>query len=117
MELIDIELYKNNNLYLKKTNVTAKYNNNNIIEYIDDVNTKIEITDKNILFQRSNDEYEFKLLLNKDNSTCTYKLKKEDIIFDIKVNSATYKIDENTLEIIYDIETDDTLNKLIIVKK
>ena len=75
MELIDIELYKNNNLYLKKTNVTAKYNNN-IIEYIDDVNTKIEITDKNILFQRSNDEYEFKLLLNQDNNTCTYKLKK-----------------------------------------
>ena len=33
MELIDIELYKNNNLYLKKTNVTAKYNNN-IIEYM-----------------------------------------------------------------------------------
>lgn len=116
MELIDIELYKNNNLYLKKTNVTAKYNKN-IIEYIDDVNTKIEITDKNILFQRSNDEYEFKLLLNQDNNTCTYKLKKEDIIFDIKVNSATYKIDEKTLEIIYDIETDDTLNKLIIVKK
>lgn len=116
MELIDIELYKNNNLYLKKTNVTAKYNNN-IIEYIDDVNTKIEKTDKNILFQRSNDEYEFKLLLNQDNNTCTYKLKKEDIIFDIKVNSATYKIDEKTLEIIYDIETDDTLNKLIIVKK
>lgn len=116
MELIDIELYKNNNLYLKKTNVTAKYNKN-IIEYIDDVNTKIEITDKNILFQRSNDEYEFKLLLNQDNNTCTYKLKKEDIIFDIKVNSATYKIDENTLEIIYDIETDATLNKLIIVKK
>ena len=113
MELIDIELYKNNNLYLKKTNVTAKYNNN----IIDDVNTKIEITDKNILFQRSNDEYEFKLLLNQDNNTCTYKLKKEDIIFDIKVNSATYKIDEKTLEIIYDIETDDTLNKLIIVKK
>lgn len=116
MELIDIELYKNNNLYLKKTNVTAKYNNN-IIDYKDDVNTKIEITDKNILFQRSNDEYEFKLLLNQDNNTCTYKLKKEDIIFDIKVNYATSKIDENTLEIIYDIETDDTLNKLIIVKK
>ena len=73
MELIDIELYKNNNLYLKKTNVTAKYNNN-IIDYKDDVNTKIEITDKNILFQRSNDEYEFKLLLNQDNNTCTYKL-------------------------------------------
>lgn len=117
MQFINVSLYKNDDLLKKNENIKATYNEqNNTISYKDEVLTKIILNKDNLIFKRSNDEYEFILKIHNKKHNCTYKLKQENIIFDIKVYNASYKINDNQIEIKYKIETDEAQNKIIIVK-
>lgn len=105
--------YKNNNIEKEISNIIKK--NNTYIIQDEDINMNI-IIDSELILTRENDEFSFKLIIGLENK-CIYKLKKYDLIYDIKVIDASYNILDNKIEINYHIESDDAFNKIEIVNE
>ena len=113
---IDIELYKDNDLVKKTTNIqVTKLNDKNAFMFEDEVLTKLDYNDNYLELIRESDEYQFSLRIGVS-PNCSYILKNEDMVFNIKCDYSTYKITDRTIEITYKIETDDKENKVIILK-
>ena len=113
---INVKLYKNNRLVKTNNNLKVIYNIlSNSFTYFEEVVNKITITDDYLLFKRSNSDYEFNLKIC-NIPQCFYKLKKENVIFDIKCESASYVLNDNEIKIIYKIETSPEEIMIIITK-
>ncbi len=116
LDLAKVTLYKDDEKVYENKNIQVKYNKlANTISYMDDVLTKIIFENQALIFKRIDDEYEFSLEI-RENNLCNIYLKKEDITLDIEVEKAHYKREKDYLEIVYKIESDDALNKVVIVK-
>ena len=109
---INIKLFKNNEIILDK-NVDFKKEFDKILFEIDEMKCLIEIKDNKLLCQRENEDYKFNLSIG-DNNKCDIYLKKEDALFDIEVDDATFYKEDNKIIIYYMIESLDEANKVEI---
>ncbi len=115
--LVDVQLYKGPTLIKESKNLKAIHNKEtNCISFMFEGLNKVILEEEKLMFQRSNEEYEFTLHI-KEESECNFKLIEQDVTFDIIVDTASYKREENKLIINYKIETNDDELCLIIVKK
>jgi len=71
---------------------------------LDNILNSIYITDR-LIFKRKSDEYEFLLQIGKK-SCCTLKLIQENKEFDINIKFAEYEINENEINISYELDMD-----------
>ncbi len=103
--------YKNDKL-VKDPLVTKS---NDLSFYITDDDVKMIISLKpEVTIIRENEEYYFKLDIT--NNTCIYKLKRYNLCYDIDILKNEYREDDNEVEIIYRLNTDEDINKIIIKK-
>lgn len=108
IKIVDIYLYKNNKLANKYGKVRCLQKKDTISFKIDEAKMTIS---PNFLI-RENEDFEFKLdIINKKS---TYLLKSQNILYDIMVNEAKYLKESKGIIINYNIETDDSTNKIII---
>ena len=113
---IEVTLFKDDVKVYENKNVKGQYNKaDQTLTYWDEVLTKITINEQELIFARIDDEYKFSLKIGQTNS-CDIYLQKEDLLLNIEVEKALYNRGENYIEIIYKIESDDALNKVVIVK-
>ncbi len=116
--LIDVILYKNDEICLKYNRINAieeKIDNNIFIKYkTDDINNEINIFDNNCIFIRESDEFEFKL--DTIENEATYLLKETNTKLDIKIDNIDFKLKGENIHLIYQLETDDCQNKIEIIK-
>jgi len=104
---INIRLYKNNKLHQEYNNIKS-ISNNKLHFIIDNVHTSISDS----IFQRENEEYLFRIDLNK--KIATYLLKSSNINYDIKVEESIINRRDNQIIIEYKIETEEDKIKIII---
>ena len=83
-------------------------NNNNYSFKLDDY--KMIINDRS--FERENADYKLKIDIQEQ--TCLLHLKEKNLQYDIGVEKIEYNKDNNRIELIYKIETDELENKIII---
>lgn len=108
--LLDITLWKDNEIVFEKKDVDA-INEEMIITFnIDNMYHEIDLKTKK--FKRENDEFTF--LLDFENKLCTYELKDPHAMFDIIVDDSTFEIGKHQITMEYAIETDDQKNKINI---
>lgn len=116
--LIDMKLSKDNKVFydLKdiKATIDSKEKNEVISFEVENIKNTYEIYDDGCILYRENDEFEFKLNTIKKEST--YLLKEVDNKFDINVEKCEYKKKGNQIIIEYKLETDETTNKIEIIK-
>ena len=112
MVYINIKLLKNNEI-IKDDTVDYKKDNNKILFEVDEMNCFIEENDKELVFQRENNDYCFNLVIG-ENNICNIKLKKEQIDFPIQVEDASYDKIDNKIIIYYMIESLDEANTIEI---
>lgn len=104
---INIKLYKDNELTQEYKNINSIYNET-ISFNIDNTHTKITNTN----FIRENDEYIFNIdLIQKE---AYYILKEKNIKLDIEVYESSINRKEEIIEIIYKIETEEPVTKILI---
>lgn len=108
IKLINIRLYKGNQIEYEKNNIKSIINDENISFIVDDVKTTLNKDS----FIRETDDYKFIIDINKKESL--YTLKKQNMSFDIEVESVSYINKEKEIELTYKISTEDELFKLII---
>ena len=114
---VNIQLYKDDIITKESPNIKAHFSTNgNVINFVDDVLTKVTINKDELSFERIGNDYHFILKIGKDENLCTYKLIKKDMLFNINCSYARFKHNKNVIEIIYKIETDEAENKVIISK-
>ena len=114
---IDLTLYANDKKIKENKNIKMHYNKKDkALSFMDDVLTKINIEEDELIFKRICDEYEFCLKIKEENE-CYFTLKNEEKTFAISVDKAVFSIDENGIIINYKIKTDEEEKKVIIVKK
>ncbi len=110
--IIDLKLYKNDQLIKEYKEIKALEKEDTILFFIEDVKTSVSKKE----FIRENKEYQFKIDFR--TNTCTYLLKENNTLFDINVEKKTsYKKDQNKITIIYKIETEEELIRVEIERK
>lgn len=107
---LNFKLYKEDNLVLEQKNISYEKEKDRIIFQIENMNHIIDLDQKTL--ERFNDEFHFYLNVAKEE--CTYELKSHQAVFDIIVEQAFFEVQENGLEILYVIETDDYKNRIFI---
>lgn len=114
---IDLTLYANGKKIRENKNIKTHYNKKeNTLSFMDDVLTKINIKEDELIFKRICDEYEFYLKIKEENE-CYFTLKNEKKTFAVSVDKAIFNLDKNGIIINYKIETDEEEKRVIIVKK
>jgi len=103
----NIKIYNNDKLIKEYKNVKTITNENTYF-YIDNIKT---IISKEKLI-RENKEFKFELDFSKKNAT--YLLKKQNILYDIKVIEAEIIYKDNDIKISYLIESNDEKIKIYI---
>ncbi|MCI8394491.1 MAG: hypothetical protein HFH86_03305 [Bacilli bacterium] len=108
--LLNLRLYKEDNLILESKKVAYTKEKNKLFFEIEGMNHEIDLESK--IFKRENQEYAF--ILDFDQEKCFYELKEYQATCDIIVDQAFFEQTQNRLEMIYVIETEDEKNKIII---
>ncbi len=112
---LSLKLYKNNDLYLEKESLNYVRNDNKYEFTLEDVLNTITINDESLILVRDNKESQLELTINKDGKhNCKYLLKELDAYVDIIVDSAEFSIQNDKLELYYQLESDDQFTKLEI---
>lgn len=104
---INLKLLKNNKLEKEYNSINAIKKDDSYSFIIE--NIKMCISNK--LFTRENNEFSFRLDIEK--KECLYLLKEKNLTFDIKVEKIILN-NEKALELIYKIETDEEEFKIIL---
>ena len=116
--LIDMKLYKDNEICYDLNDIKAevvKKDNYEIISFKDEnIKNIIDVYNEGCILYRKNDEFEFKLDTIKNEST--YLLKEIDSTFNIKIEKCEYKKEGNKIIIEYKLETDESVNKIELIK-
>jgi len=107
---LNLQLLKEDKIVLENQKIPYQIIDNTIIFTLEEIEHRIDLTKK--VFQRENDEFCF--ILDLENEKSTYQLKTHDVTFDVNVDFATLDQNEQTLEINYNIETDDQKTKILI---
>ena len=81
---------------VNKSNQSYRFNFDNTL------NT-ISLSNNNLIYERDNNEYYFKL--DSHNKECTYLFKEKDINFAIKVHSCKYENKDNKITFTYKLES------------
>lgn len=100
-KIINISLYKNERLELKVKNIPAIFDEKKCFFLMENVKTTISEE----LFSRETEEYLFKLDIK--NKKCSYLLKEKNMTFDIDVEQAVFKKEENCTTLQYKISSDE----------
>lgn len=112
---LSLKLYKNNDLYLEKKSLSYAKNDNKYEFLLEDVLNTITISEDAMVLTRDNKESTLELTVNKNgNHKCQYLLKELDAYVDIIVDSAEFSVQNNKLELYYQLESDDQFTKLEI---
>lgn len=102
--------YKNNQeIYINNYENQSK-NQQELTFFILEYETTINLEKETLL--RENSEYLF--FLDIKNKECKIELKQENINFDVEVEEASIKKEENKIIVEYFIETDEARNKIVI---
>ena len=102
---LSLKLYKNNDLYLEKKSLNYAKTNNKYEFSFEDA----------MVLTRDNKESTLELTVNKNgNHKCRYLLKELDAYVDIVVDSAEFSIQDDKLELYYQLESDDQFTRLEI---
>lgn len=108
--LLDIKLYKENELIINEKNIKYQKENEIISFQLENIEHHLDLKQK--ILERFNDEFYLKIDFDKEK--CMYELKTHHIILDIIVDDSFYEQKENRIEIAYVLETDDQKNKIFI---
>lgn len=108
IRLINIRLYKGNNIEYEQNKIKAIFNEENVSFIVDDIKTIINKDN----FIRENDDYKFIIDINKKESL--YTLKKQNMSFDIDVEKVSFEKKKENIIFTYKISTEDEEFKLII---
>lgn len=112
---LSLKLYKNNDLFLEKKSLNYAKNDNKYEFTLEDVLNTITINNETLILVRDNKESQLELTVNKDgNHKCKYFLKELDAYVDIIVDSAEFSVQNDKLELYYQLESDDQFTKLEI---
>ncbi len=112
---LSLKLYKNNDLYLEKKSLSYAKNDNKYEFLLEDVLNTITISDETLVLTRDNKESTLELIVSKKGKhKCQYLLKELDAYVDIIVDSAEFSVQNNKLELYYQLESDDQFTKLEI---
>lgn len=112
---LSLKLYKNNDLYLEKKSLNYAKTNNKYEFSLEDVLNTIIISEDAMVLTRDNKESTLELTVNKNgNHKCRYLLKELDAYIDIVVDSAEFSIQDDKLELYYQLESDDQFTRLEI---
>ena len=112
---LSLKLYKNNDLYLEKKLLNYAKTNNKYEFSLEDVLNTIIISEDAMVLTRDNKESTLELTVNKNgNHKCRYLLKELDAYVDIVVDSAEFSIQDDKLELYYQLESDDQFTRLEI---
>lgn len=110
---MNFELYKDDKLILKETNLEYQQEKNTIFFQLENIKHQLNFEKK--ILERFNDEFHF--YINLEEEKCTYELKSHQAVFDIIVDQAFFRKEENIIEVEYVIETDDAKTKILIELK
>lgn len=111
-KILHIKLYRKERLEKEYKSIIALEKNNTLTFFIDKIKTTI--TKEELI--RENEEFTFKINFLKNE--CTYYLKENHMLFDIKVlEKSFYKQEEKSIIIKYFIETDEEPLKIEITWK
>ncbi len=108
IKMINIRLYKGNNVEYEKENIKSIIKDGSISFIIDDIKTNLNKE----YFIRENNDYKFIIDINKKESL--YTLKQQNMSFDIEVQNVFYKEDKKNITLEYKISTEDEFFKLVI---
>lgn len=116
---INLKLIKDKEIIIdeKNLNCTKEINDNNekTLQFnMHSVDNIIKISKEKIIYIRENEEFRFEL--NSIEKNATYLLKEQDLLLDIKVEKINYEIEENKMTFIYQLESDESVNKVEITK-
>lgn len=107
---LNFKLYKEDNLIIEENKLPYEQEADCINFQIEKMHHTINFKEKTL--ERFNDDFHF--YINFEKEKCTYELKSHHAVFDILVDQAFFELNEQKLEIIYAIETDDYKNKILI---
>ena len=81
----------------------------------DDTLNKITLKNNNIIYERDNNVYYFKL--DSHNKKGLYLFKEKDISFDINVKSCNYKNNDNNISLTYQLESQEDIINIKLERK
>lgn len=111
---LDINLYKNSILAYSKKDINYEIIDNAYIFYLDDVKNTLLITEKELKLVRDASEYNFALTITEEKNTCRYLLKELDSYVDIMVDDGSFNYIDKSLELNYQLESDDSFTTIKI---
>ena len=98
---------------MEKTQLDYKKTDNKYEFILDNVFHTITVSDESLVIERDNNESTLEITIKKDgNHKCRYLLKEIDAFVDIIVDSAEFNIQNDKLEVYYQLESDDKFTKL-----
>lgn len=110
---LSLKLYKNNDLFMEKPQLDYKKTGNKYEFILDNVFHTITVFNESLVIIRDNNESTLEITIKKDgNHKCRYFLKEIDAFVDIIVDSAEFNIQDDKLEVYYQLESDDKFTKL-----
>ncbi len=107
---LNLTLKKEEKTILEQQKIPYMKKDNTIFFDIEEMKHQINLEKKQLI--RENEEFYF--FIDLEQEKCVYKLKKEEMEFNIIVDDAFFDLCKNTLEINYVIETDDEKTKIFI---
>jgi hypothetical protein len=113
---LNFRLRKNNNNQIMQNNVAYSTNFDKILFEIDGFNYCVTNHSNSIEFIRENNAYQFLIKVGQD-SYCQLYLKKEALTLPIKVKFNEFSYINNIINIKYSLETDDTIQEIIMEMK
>lgn len=110
---LSLKLYKNNDLFMERSQLDYKKTDNKYEFILDNVSHTITVSDDSLIIIRDNNESTLEITIKKNgNHKCRYLLKEIDAFVDIIVDSAEFDIQDDKLDIYYQLESDDKFTKL-----
>lgn len=105
---------KNKEIIYNISNIKYVDRNNKLTFMVEKTKCIFELLDNGCIFIRDDKDYKFRLDTIK--RECTLELKEMNKVFDIKINDLEYKNIDNKIILKYNIETDDALNVIEIIR-
>ena len=106
VKLLDLKLYKNDNLKIFKNNIAYLQNFDKIVFVVEEEKFVIEKKDDNLQFIKENKDSKFLLTIGKNNESIIL-LKEPYLEYKVKVEQCNYEYKDKKIIIEYKLESDE----------